>query len=359
MEIQKPIKLLKSEGDRLLKSGGYSEAIKLYSNALDAGMAAWMTGGEASFSSADRAVLLANRALARLERKQPSDAKLALVDARQATEVAPGYAKAHYRLGKALEALGRHDEAAAAVGVAQELFAATEEGGRVKAEELEAAEATAKVNAQAQAGGAVEGAADGGGAGTVAAAPPPPPAAAAEAAADFESLERSASAADDVEDPEAAEAAALAALLAATPVPDVTFTAASLAPFVGEDGNPIYIALGRKVYDVSTGADFYGPGNGYSKFAGKDASRAMAKMSFDPADVDARGCEELTEEQRKTLADWIAKVRVPSARASASERERTRAPEFVAIHPSCRKRRRAAVVTAAAMELAAPLRSWC
>lgn len=308
-------KLLKSEGDRLLKSGGYSEAIKLYSNALDAGMAAWMTGGEASFSSADRAVLLANRALARLERKQPSDAKLALVDARQAAEVAPGYAKAHYRLGKALEALGRHDEAAAAVGVAQELFAATEEGGRVKAEELEAAEATAKVNAQAQAGGA-----DGGGAGTVAAAPPPPPPAAAEAAADFESLERSASAADDVEDPEAAEAAALAALLAATPVPDVTFTAASLAPFVGGDGKAIYIALGRKVYDVSTGADFYGPGNGYSKFAGKDASRAMAKMSFDPADVDARGCEDLTEEQRKTLADWIAKVRAPSARASASAR---------------------------------------
>ena len=150
-----------------------------------------------------------------------------------------------------------------------------------------------------------------------------------------------------------------AALLAATPVPDVTFTAASLAPFVGEDGNPIYIALGRKVYDVSTGADFYGPGNGYSKFAGKDASRALAKMSFDPADVDARGCEELTEEQRKTLADWIAKVRAPSARASASERERTRAPEFVAIHPSCRKRQRAVVVTAAAMELAAPLRSWC
>ena len=86
-------------------------------------------------------------------------------------------------------------------------------------------------------------------------------------------------------------------------------TAATLAPFTGEDGGPIYIALRRKVYDVSTGADFYGPGNGYSKFAGKDASRAMAKMSFDPADVDERGCEELTEVQVKTLDDWIAKVR--------------------------------------------------
>ena len=85
------------------------------------------------------------------------------------------------------------------------------------------------------------------------------------------------------------------------------FTAASLEPFNGVDGKPIYIALGPNVYDVTTGVDFYGPGAGYHKFAGKDASRAMAKMSFDPADINRWDTEDLTESQVKTLADWITK----------------------------------------------------
>ena len=51
--------------------------------------------------------------------------------------------------------------------------------------------------------------------------------------------------------------------------------------FDGTKGNPIYIGLCGEVYDVSDRADFYGEGCTYHCFAGRDASRAMARLSFD------------------------------------------------------------------------------
>ena len=69
---------------------------------------------------------------------------------------------------------------------------------------------------------------------------------------------------------------------------------------------PIYLGAGDKVYDVSFGGvTFYGPDCGYHRFAGKDASRALAKMSFDPADTENTDTSDLDEKQLKTLADWI------------------------------------------------------
>jgi membrane-associated progesterone receptor component len=69
---------------------------------------------------------------------------------------------------------------------------------------------------------------------------------------------------------------------------------------------PIYLGAGTKVYDVSFGGvGFYGPDGGYHRFAGKNASRALAKMSFDPADVEDTSVTDLTDAQRKVLADWV------------------------------------------------------
>ena len=69
---------------------------------------------------------------------------------------------------------------------------------------------------------------------------------------------------------------------------------------------PIYLGAGDKVYDVSFGGvEFYGPGCGYNRFAGRDASRALAKMSFEPQDLENTSVSDLEEKQKKVLADWI------------------------------------------------------
>lgn len=69
---------------------------------------------------------------------------------------------------------------------------------------------------------------------------------------------------------------------------------------------PIYLGAGDKVYDVSFGGvGFYGPTGGYKGFAGKDASRALAKMSFDAADLENTSVDDLEDKQKKILDDWI------------------------------------------------------
>uniref|UniRef100_A0A7S4NEZ3 Cytochrome b5 heme-binding domain-containing protein n=2 Tax=Odontella aurita TaxID=265563 RepID=A0A7S4NEZ3_9STRA len=69
---------------------------------------------------------------------------------------------------------------------------------------------------------------------------------------------------------------------------------------------PIYVAAGGKVFDVSFGGvTFYGKDGAYSSFAGVDASRALAKMSFDPSDIENPTINDLTEKEKKCLDDWI------------------------------------------------------
>lgn len=68
---------------------------------------------------------------------------------------------------------------------------------------------------------------------------------------------------------------------------------------------PIYLGAKGKVYDMSFGGiEFYGPGCSYNLFAGKDASRALALMSFNPADINNPSIADLTDKQQKILNDW-------------------------------------------------------
>lgn len=48
---------------------------------------------------------------------------------------------------------------------------------------------------------------------------------------------------------------------------------------------------------------FYGPGGPYAMFAGRDASRALALMSFDPKDLTGI-IEGLSESELEVLQDW-------------------------------------------------------
>jgi membrane-associated progesterone receptor component len=69
---------------------------------------------------------------------------------------------------------------------------------------------------------------------------------------------------------------------------------------------PIYVGVGNYVFDCSFGGvEFYGEGGPYAKFAGIDASRALAKMSFEPEDAASSDLSDLTDKERKVLRDWV------------------------------------------------------
>ncbi|XP_039992428.1 neudesin [Xiphias gladius] len=79
------------------------------------------------------------------------------------------------------------------------------------------------------------------------------------------------------------------------------FTEEELRRYDGsEEAQPVYMAVKGVVFDVTEGKEFYGKDAPYNALVGKDSTRAVAKMSLDPADLtsDTTG---LTEEQLKSL----------------------------------------------------------
>ncbi|EGU12004.1 hypothetical protein RTG_01886 [Rhodotorula toruloides ATCC 204091] len=76
-----------------------------------------------------------------------------------------------------------------------------------------------------------------------------------------------------------------------------------------KEGGRILFAIRRKVYDVSSGRNFYGPGGPYAIFAGRDASRGLAKQSFEadmltPVDEPIDSLDDLTSSEWDNLKDW-------------------------------------------------------
>ena len=62
-----------------------------------------------------------------------------------------------------------------------------------------------------------------------------------------------------------------------------TMTPRELSTMNGEDGRPLYLAIRGRIYDVTSGRSFYGPGRSYFHFVGRDASRAFATGCTQPA----------------------------------------------------------------------------
>jgi membrane-associated progesterone receptor component len=112
--------------------------------------------------------------------------------------------------------------------------------------------------------------------------------------------------------PAAAAAAAATtpgARMARTPPAELRdFTAEELKPFTGAGGRAIYVAADGVVFNMSShegGPGFYGPGGGYSGFAGRDATIGLATMETDPAKWLKATVGELSYAERDTLADWV------------------------------------------------------
>jgi len=89
-----------------------------------------------------------------------------------------------------------------------------------------------------------------------------------------------------------------------------TFTPPTLLPNNGKNGAPVYLAVRGKVFDVTPGRQFYGPGGPYANFAGRDASRGLAHGSFDEDMLteDLNGpldpLDDLDAEQLDALQGW-------------------------------------------------------
>jgi membrane-associated progesterone receptor component len=89
-----------------------------------------------------------------------------------------------------------------------------------------------------------------------------------------------------------------------------TYTPKALVPFNGMNGQRILLAINGIVFDVSRGRNFYGPEGMYANFAGRDASRGMAKQSFDEdmlTDIDQPldKLEDLTPSEIENMNGWI------------------------------------------------------
>ncbi|KAG8967463.1 hypothetical protein FRC05_002058 [Tulasnella sp. 425] len=88
------------------------------------------------------------------------------------------------------------------------------------------------------------------------------------------------------------------------------YTPKTLQPFNGVDSPRILLAINGKVFDVTAGGSFYGPGGPYGNFAGRDASRGMAKQSFDkdmllPIDGPIDTLSDITPDERENMMGWV------------------------------------------------------
>ncbi|RCV42248.1 hypothetical protein SETIT_9G201400v2 [Setaria italica] len=114
------------------------------------------------------------------------------------------------------------------------------------------------------------------------------------------------------------------------PVPEPVqvgeITEEELKQYDGSDPEkPLLMAIKGQIYDVSQSRMFYGPGGAYALFAGKDASRALAKMSFEQQDLNG-DISDLTPMEFSSLNDWEYKftskyVKVGTVRRAAPAEE--------------------------------------
>merc|ERR1711933_493882 len=75
-----------------------------------------------------------------------------------------------------------------------------------------------------------------------------------------------------------------------------------LKPYDGKDPQkPVLIGVDGEVWNVWRGRDFYGDGAAYNAFAGRDATRLLAKYIIDEAEDDG---EPLSAMDLDTLNGW-------------------------------------------------------
>lgn len=96
-------------------------------------------------------------------------------------------------------------------------------------------------------------------------------------------------------------------------IPDVMFSLEQLRQYDGTQRPEIYISLTGVVFDVSVAPQFYGPGANYNVYAGREAGRALGKMTLHAQplqhqhDLDHPWVSDLDSEAQSVLRDWFQK----------------------------------------------------
>ncbi|XP_031502042.1 membrane steroid-binding protein 1-like [Nymphaea colorata] len=104
-------------------------------------------------------------------------------------------------------------------------------------------------------------------------------------------------------------------------------TEEELRAYDGSDPKkPLLMAIKGQIYDVSQSRMFYGPGGPYALFAGRDASRALAKMSFEEKDLTG-DIEGLGAFELDALQDWEYKFMGKYAKVGAVQKNTAPATE--------------------------------
>lgn len=86
----------------------------------------------------------------------------------------------------------------------------------------------------------------------------------------------------------------------------VACTDLELREYNGQDPEkPVLISAGGSVFNVWTRRDLYGADGPYNIFAGRDATRLLAKGVLEPEPEEEQS-KSLSFEERESLADWIA-----------------------------------------------------
>ncbi|EFN57115.1 hypothetical protein CHLNCDRAFT_34937 [Chlorella variabilis] len=81
-------------------------------------------------------------------------------------------------------------------------------------------------------------------------------------------------------------------------------TLLELSKYNGRDPmRPLLLAVRGRVFDVTTGRAFYGPGAGYHLFAGREVARALAKVAVEEEEC-TDNLEGLSKAELESLADW-------------------------------------------------------
>ncbi|KAK6354751.1 hypothetical protein TWF696_003888 [Orbilia brochopaga] len=88
------------------------------------------------------------------------------------------------------------------------------------------------------------------------------------------------------------------------------YTPRTLQRYNGTDDPRVLLAVKGTVFDVSAGRSFYGPGGPYSIFAGRDASRGLAKGLLEEelltsVDAPIDSLDDLTAQEREVLDGWF------------------------------------------------------